>query len=97
MSEMIDREKFAAEVGTAFVLKAAEDYSVDVTLLTVSELKERPSNRSFSIVFKVPDGYTVEQGLYDLEHTRLGSMQLFLVPVGDNRLEAVFNLLLTNV
>ena len=91
--EMIDRDGFAAEVGTGFTLKAGE-HSVEVKLVTVSELKERPSNRSFSLVFQVPDGYTVEQGLYDLDHERLGTLQLFLVPVGDNRLESVFNLLI---
>ena len=90
---MIDRDRFAAEGGTDFILKAAGELSVEVKLVTVSELKERPSNRSFSIVFQVPDGFTVEQGLYDLDHERLGAMQLFLVPVGDNRLESVFNLL----
>jgi len=90
---MIDRDGFAAEIETAFILKAA-GHSLELRLITVSELKERSSNRSFSIVFRVPDGYAVEQGLYDLEHERLGTIQLFLVPVGDNLLEAVFNFLI---
>jgi len=94
MMETIERDGFAAEVGTGFILNAAGGHSVEIKLVTVSELKERPSNRSFSIVFQVPDGFTVEQGLYDLDHERMGTLQLFLVPVGDNRLESVFNLLI---
>jgi len=47
------------------------------------------------MLFRVPENYTVDQGLYDLEHENLGAIQLFLVPIiptGDGKvLEAVIN------
>ena len=93
----LDRDKFAELIGKTFVLKGAEDQSVDVELVDVGEVQERPHQRSFSILFLTPQGSIVGQGLYELEHEGLETMQLFLVPVGiaDGRiqLEAVFNFL----
>lgn len=97
MSRVFDRVSFAGVLGSPFTLTAAGGQSVDVELTEVTELKETEHQRSFALLFSVPEPYQVEQGLYDLEHKALGSMQLFLVPVGlDNgrlKLEAVFNLL----
>ena len=92
-----DRDLFAQEVGSCFVLKGADEQTVDLELAEVSELKERPHQVSFALVFLTPNSLAVEQGLYDLQHERLGDMQIFLVPIGvvDERLklEAVFNFL----
>ena len=90
-----DRDKFAQELGSAFALKAPEGHSVSVELIEVSDVKERPHQLSFSMLFRVPENYTVDQGLYDIEHENLGAMQLFLVPIiptaDGNVLEAVIN------
>jgi len=90
-----DRDRFAEVLGSSFVLKTTEGQSVDLRLVEVSGIRERPHQFSFSIVFSVAQGYTVEQGLYDLEHESLGTVQLFLVPVDETpegmKLEAVFN------
>lgn len=92
-----DRDLFAKEVGSCFVLKGSEEQTVDLELAEVSELKERPHQASFALVFLTPKSSVVEQGLYDLQHERLGDMQVFLVPIGLTeermQLEAVFNFL----
>ena len=92
-----ERDLFAQEVGSCFVLKGADEQTVDLELADVSELKERPHQSSFALVFLTPKSSAVEQGLHDLQHERLGEMQIFLVPIGmiDERmkLEAVFNFL----
>ena len=92
-----ERDRFAGEVGSSFVLKLADSQEVDLELVEVSELKERPHQVSYSLVFLTPKSSPVDQGLYDLRHERLGEMQIFLVPIGmdDDRmkLESVFNLL----
>jgi hypothetical protein len=92
-----DRDKFAEALGSTFVIKSADGRTLDLELKEVSEIRERPHQQSFSIVFLVPESFTVEQGLYDIEHESLGGMQLFIVPVGMNdsrmMLEAVFNTL----
>jgi|SRR5215203_661048 len=97
MSDLFDRDRFAAALGSPFKLTAAGDESVDIELAEVSERTRRHNQHGFSVVFLVPESYSVEQGLYDLKHETMGALQLFLVPVGmkDGRLqlEAVFNLL----
>ena len=97
MMTTFDRETFAAVLGSPFTLTAEGGQTVDIELAEVSEWRETPANRSFSILFVVPEPYRVEQGLYDLENATLGTMQLFLVPVAmpnePAQLEAVFNLL----
>jgi hypothetical protein len=90
-----DRDRFASALGSSFVIKGAEGGTLDIELVEVSELRERPRQISFSILFLTPESAGVEQGLYDLDHEVLGPMALFLVPVGMEgnrmRLEAVFN------
>lgn len=92
-----DRERFAEGLGSSFVLKAANDQSVEVELIEVTPARESPHQVSFSMLFRLPADYSSEQGLYDLEHETLGSMQLFLVPMAPDpkgmRLEAVVNIL----
>jgi hypothetical protein len=91
-----DRDKFAEELGSSFTLQV-DNHGVDVELVEVSELKERPHQVSFSIVFLMRQSSAIDQGLYDLSHERLGEMQIFLVPIGMDgerlQLEAVFNFL----
>jgi hypothetical protein len=98
MLTTFERDNFAKVTGSSFTLTAGPGQSIDVELAEVSPLKEAKHQRSFSIVFLVPETFRVEQGLYDLAHPELGEMQLFLVPVGmrnsRQELEAVFNLLL---
>lgn len=90
-----DRDRFAEEVGSSFTLKAADGQTLDLELVAVSELKERPYQVSFSAVFLTPASSAVDQGLYDLTHERMGEMEIFLVPIGmiedRMKLEAVFN------
>ena len=97
MSDLFSRDRFAEALGSLFILTAAGEKSVDLELAEVSELKKTKTQQAFSILFLVAEPFKVEQGLYDLKHDTMGSMQLFLVPVGmkDGRLqlEAVFNLL----
>ena len=90
-----DRDRFAEELGSSFTAKDADGRTVDLELVEVTELRERPHQVSFAIVFLTPKSAAVGQGLYDLQHENLGEMQLFLVPVGIKeermQLEAVFN------
>jgi hypothetical protein len=98
MSDLFDYDRFAEARGSVFKLTAPSGVTIELELVDVSQLKATESQESFSVIFLAPQPYRVEQGLYDIEHPSMGSMQLFLVPVGladDGRLqlEAVFNLL----
>lgn len=97
MTEIFNRDNFAAVLGTEFRLTASENRFVTIELSEVTDAKEKTGTRSFSTIFTVPEGYKVEQGLYDLSHETFGAIQLFLVPVGPvkdrQQLQAVFNFL----
>lgn len=84
---------FADLVGTELRLADSElALTVDtVTPLRAHALREQP----FSLILRVPPGYRAAQGMYALEHPRLGRIELFCAPIepvqGHARLEATFN------
>jgi hypothetical protein len=97
MSEQIfDRDKFAGVVGSTFAAKGDGIDNCELSLVEVSELKDRQAYRSFSLLFLAPENRSMGQGLYELQHESFDPMALFLVPVGSvdgrTQLEAVFNL-----
>lgn len=51
--------------------------------------------RGFSLVFRGPEQPALAQQVYRMEHEHLGTMELFIVPIGPDargmRYEAVFN------
>ena len=69
-----------------------ESGSVDTELVEVTQLGEgTPERRApFSLVFRGPDEPTLPQRIYGLEHAELGALELFLVPIGPGRYEAIF-------
>ena len=97
MTMQFERDKFAEFIGTNFTLQLPDLEGITLELAEVSEIRERPHQRSFSLILLTPEGSTLEQGLYEVVHESLGPMAFFLVPVGmdGNRimLEALFNFL----
>ncbi len=55
------------------------------------------SYQAFSLVFGIPSTVRLVQKIYRVEHERMGSMDIFLVPIAPdrkgNRMEAVFNMM----
>src|ERR1700716_2763436 len=88
-------QAFAAYVNTTFRLHADDGQVVDIELVTFQAGPSTPTTAQFALTFEAPAD--VPQGLYRLEHARLGSMEMFLAPVGRTargvQLEAVFNML----
>jgi hypothetical protein len=88
-------ELFAKHVNTNFVVQHPSLGDVTLELVHVSELRETPRQRMYSLLFHGPLDRPLEQGGYPLSHAELGSAVLFLVPVAREadgfRYEAVFN------
>jgi len=90
---------FAELLGQRFYLQTNDGSAVHAKLIETSTPNTRRGLRfrreHFSIVFNVPDGLELFQGQYRLSHPRIGSMELFMVPVDlpatHRRLEAVFS------
>jgi hypothetical protein len=65
--------------------------SLEVELVEVTEIPREPNGRApFSLEFQGDREITLPQGIYRVEHERLGALEIFLVPIAPGRYEAVF-------
>jgi len=101
---MLDRltsGDFSPYLHQTFRIHAGSPVPLDVELIEVSELGLDPANdeevlrrRAFSIVLRGPREPLLPQRIYEVEHEELGTLGLFLVPIGPDRegmrYEAVF-------
>ena len=91
---------FSQAVGSSFQVCVNSDLSCPLELLEAVKLGDRPSSSSarseaFSILFKGPKSIFLPQQIWALNHSTLGDISVFLVPVAQDadgfRYEAVFN------
>ena len=86
---------FMENQSTTFVVRHPHWGNVTVELVTVSDLRETPRQRMFSLVFCGPLDQPLEQGLHPMTHETMRTESLFLVPIAREadgfRYEAVFN------
>jgi hypothetical protein len=89
---------FSGRVGETFRLRLPSGEAQDLTLLEVHTHRYAPpgqTRRGFSITFRSALPGHVPQGIYAVSHDQMGTMELFLVPVGPRDggmcYEAVFN------
>jgi hypothetical protein len=96
MLEDITHESFESIVGTTVDLSAGE-VSFQADVQEVSLLRQNPGQERppFSVVLQAHDANNHGQQIYQMSHSDLGDLSLFLVPIGpdENRMryEAVFN------
>jgi hypothetical protein len=93
-------EAFEKHLGTAFRVEANPEESQDLTLIEASALTTGPgpSRRDgFSLVFRGPRDKGLEQKIHRLAHDEMGTIDLFLVPLGPEgdpegtHYQAIFN------
>lgn len=60
-------------------------------VVDVSEMRVRDGQSTFSVVLELADPRRVEQGTYDVDLGDGAPVPVFLVPISEHRLEAVFN------
>jgi hypothetical protein len=95
-------EDFSPAVGDTFRMRGSEAgqaEEVELELAEATSLGSRAGQpgrpETFSLLFRGPAELRAPQGIYRLEHERLGAMDVFLVPLGPDetgtRYEAVFN------
>ena len=67
----------------------------ELELVEATDTARAPNREQFSLVFHGPSGAPLEQQVYQLEHDAIGSVEIFLVPVGQDAAgflyESVFN------
>jgi hypothetical protein len=89
---------FEAHLETAFEIEDGADGPLALSLASVTRFPQRPGSvraEPFALLFVGPAAPRLPQGIHRLVHPDLGSLEVFLVPVGpqDSGLayEAVFN------
>jgi hypothetical protein len=91
--ETLTAEDFRLHQGTKFRMTAEKresgpaDHS-EVELTDISEYPPAPPGASrapFSVVFYGPLEPVLPQGIYRLEHEHFGTLELFVVPIGPNK------------
>jgi hypothetical protein len=99
MPDTLILETFAPHLGTAFTVTMGSDETLQLSLDELKPLGHGvPGGREpFALLFHhehLPREAHLPQGTYHLHHTSLGSLDLFLVPLGPDaqgmRYEAIF-------
>lgn len=83
-------ETFTPHLHSAF--RVADGPEVTLTEVTLyNPHPEGGREQPFSLVFEGPTDRMIDQGTHRLTHDAIGEVELFLVPIGPGRYEAVFN------
>lgn len=95
MTDNFTLESFSEHTDTDFRMHYGQSQTADLKLVSVNDLDSTPRQIQFSLVFLGPLDAPIHQGIYRLDHEKLGPLDLFLVPIGKDkdgvRYEAVFN------
>ncbi|TCO70009.1 DUF6916 family protein [Marinisporobacter balticus] len=78
--QTLAKAHFEEHLHTYFKMHVAEDVCVDLELIE-SEDHSNDHIDSFSLIFKAPLKHAFPQGTYKLEHLKVGTLHLFLVPI----------------
>ena len=98
MLENLHLSSFSEYLNTKFRVHITDNNSVELELVEAKDLGSNPKQERFSILFRGPLDADIDQNMYKIEHDRLGSFDLLIVPLGKGEggreYEAVFNRLL---
>jgi hypothetical protein len=95
MAEGFTLEMFAPHAGSKFMMQNRNAGTMELELESVADLGSSARHIQFSMIFVGPQDAPLEQMTYRLDHTALGPIDLFLVPIGKDgtavRYEAIVN------
>lgn len=103
MSVTLTEKEFSQHINTKFRLNVERAEPIELELVEVKsyENKDKPGEHGgmerFSVFFQGPLDAFLQQATYSLSHEKMGSFDIFLVPLGREEkgysYEAVFNYL----
>lgn len=95
MLETLNLSSFSEHLNTKFRIRPDESTVVETELIVAEDLGSTPRQERFSLIFRGPHQPILPQMIYRIEHDVMGTLNLFLVPIGVEedglRYEAVFN------
>src|SRR2546425_509055 len=88
-------ETFSELLNSKFQMHYGDSDKVELELLSVNDVGSTPRQIQFSLVFLAPENAPLSQGIYRLDHEKLSTFNLFLVPIGKDKqgvqYEAIIN------
>lgn len=76
---------FEPLVGDAFIITAAAQEPLALTLASAATLGDRPGGRDpFTLTFRGPREPLLPQAIHPLAHPALGLLEIFIVPLGQD-------------
>lgn len=98
MLEILHLASFSEHVNTKFRINGNDSTFVDIELIEAADEESTPKQERFSLIFSGPLQPFLPQGTYKIEHDRMGTLDLFLVPIAKQEdgfhYQAAFNRLL---
>ncbi|HZU86801.1 MAG TPA: hypothetical protein VFF78_04930 [Anaerolineaceae bacterium] len=97
MSPEITQEQFSNNIHTTFRVQGEEGVEYALELVSLQKFPPTPGIEQFSLLFQGAAALLLPQRTYTLAHEVLGSLDIFLVPVGISpdrafyQYEAAFN------
>jgi hypothetical protein len=98
MSDNLTCEAFSPHVGETFRLSVESGDGLDLELVEAEFCKTQDSTsdrKPFALVFRGPPEPCLQQQIFSLDHDKMGTLDIFLVPIGPDekgmRYEAVFS------
>ena len=86
MIEQLNSKDFLEHLHTSFQAHVLETGTLLLELIEVSDYAANPRLEQFSLVFRGPSTPWFHQTTVKLEHPVLGSMELFIAPLGPDEL-----------
>jgi len=85
---------FQGLVGNSFQFRSAKGNSSQLVLHQFENKASSKGTSQFSLSFTGSSGPRLAEGIYDVQHSSLGTFQMFIIPTGsDGSYRADFNLL----
>lgn len=95
MPEQLRPAMFTEYVNTLFEVSDDPAQTLGLTLTSIVEHTKTERQEVFSLFFHGPSALFLPQGIHKLKHSHMGVLELFLVPVGQDKdgiqYEAAFN------
>lgn len=95
MLEKLKKETLVENLNTRFRMMLDGAAPMEVELIEVKPGRSTPRQEQFALLFRGPQDAPAQQGVFRLEHEKIGAVDLFLVPVRKDEqglyYEAVFN------
>ena len=87
MLDQLTVETFEPHVGTTFWVEFPNETRVELRLASAAKAMESEAAKlprhPFSLLFVGPKSFHLQQRMYPLTHDALGTLEMFLVPVGE--------------